>query len=68
VNPVKNWGFEEIGTSAYECPPWESNNGGWVVRGDVNGDGIVDIFDLTAVSITFEGMQLGDEQAQAPGP
>jgi len=59
VEPLKNWSFEGRdysipGDGVYRCPPWESNNNGWrELRGDVNGDKIVDIFDSVMVNAAF---------------
>ena len=52
--PLPNWGFEEIGSSVCECPPWESNNGGWrELRSDVDEDGEVNVMDLLHIKIAL---------------
>jgi len=62
---VMNWSFEQRnytlpGNGVYGCPPWETNNGGWRdLRGDVNKDGTVDIFDSIIVSGAY-GSHPGD--------
>lgn len=61
VDPVKNWSFEERDhgppypcDGVYECPPWESNSGGWrELRGDVDGNGICNIIDLSIIARAY---------------
>ena len=54
VEPIKNWSFEERGDSVYECPPWETNNGGWrELRSDINGDGYINVVDLGILSDAY---------------
>ena len=58
---LKNWSFEERDhgppypcDGVYECPPWESNNGGWrELRGDVDGNGICNIIDLSTIARAY---------------
>jgi hypothetical protein len=71
-NPVKNWSFENRSYGppypcwgVYNCSPWQTNKpigpeGGWrELRGDVNGDRLVDIVDITITALAM-GSQPGD--------
>lgn len=59
LNSVENWSFEVRdysipGNGVYECPPWETNNGGWrECRGDVDGNGFTEVKDLLAIVIAY---------------
>jgi hypothetical protein len=63
VEPLKNWSFEQRGSSVYSVLSWSSNNGGWrELCGDCypqSGDGTVDIFDLTSITNAW-GSRSGD--------
>lgn len=62
---ITNAGFESRdysipGSGVYRCPFWQSNSDGWrELKGDVNGDGKVDMKDIGTVAKAF-GSNPGD--------
>jgi len=60
VEALKNYSFEERGSSVYSVLNWSSNNGGWRnLKGDVNGDGKTNLTDLVLIQKAF-GSRPGD--------
>ena len=49
----RNRGFEQRGASVYDCVSWNVESGWRDRKGDINEDGVVDIFDVVRVTSVY---------------
>jgi hypothetical protein len=60
--PMRNPSFEARLGSVYGCADWNTNSSGWrELRGDINGDAVVDTFDAVIFSAAA-GSSVGDPE------